>query len=147
MTVVTRGYGNGTLAGTIALVSWRGYGADFAPSPDPCSVLFRGWPGRIPYYVYNRITGNPITGDAANHTWTIAIDGSAAKSLASPQATEIGAGLYSVHVLDSETNGSIIRLDVTSTADSAKIHPVVIATIDAWRYTQRHDFTMKGGHS
>lgn len=33
--LATRGYGNGTLAGTIALVTLRGYGAGVIPAPAP----------------------------------------------------------------------------------------------------------------
>lgn len=67
---------------------------------------------RIAIYVYNSATGLAVTGDAANITVSISLDGGAFSSVGAP--TEIGNGWYYIAPTATQTNGDLLVLKATS---------------------------------
>lgn len=65
-------------------------------------------------FAFNRASGNPVTGDAANITALISKDHGTATALATPSPTEIAAGYYRFTLTQAETNADALDLIVTS---------------------------------
>lgn len=81
-------------------------------------------------FAFNRTTNAPVTGDAANLSCKVSIDGGARVALADTTATELEDGYYLFDVSASETNGSTIDFFPESTTSN-----VVVLTANVSRYT------------
>jgi len=67
---------------------------------------------RIALFVYDSSTGLAVTGDAANITVSVSLDGGAFSSIGAP--TEIGNGWYYIAPTASQTNGDLLVLKAVS---------------------------------
>lgn len=89
-----------------------------------------GEEGWVFYYAYNRITGDPIVADEANHILVLFQNGditSPVSPLNTPeQATAVGNGWHRVLLDASETNAQELILVVTSSTPNAVIEPVFL---------------------
>jgi hypothetical protein len=80
-------------------------------------------------------TGNSTekTGDAANITAQISIDGGVCAATDDTNPTELDAtdapGIYIFDVTQAETNGDLITLFAKSSTSDIKIEPVIIYTV------------------
>lgn len=69
-------------------------------------------------FAFNRLTGVPVTGDAANITADIRIDGGAANPVDDVNPTELSGGKYVFDMAQAETNGDLLGIiPVSTTAD------------------------------
>lgn len=69
-------------------------------------------------FAFDRTTNEPKTGDAANITANLRIDGAAANPVDDANPTELEGGYYYFNITQAETNGdSIVIVPSSSTAD------------------------------
>jgi hypothetical protein len=69
-------------------------------------------------FAFNRTTNAPVTGDAANITANLRIDGGAANAVDDTNPTELEDGYYVFDISQAETNGDLLLLcPASSTAD------------------------------
>lgn len=69
-------------------------------------------------FAFNRTTGNPVTGDAANITANLHIDGGAANPVDDVNPTELSGGYYLFDITQAESNGDLLCIiPVSTTAD------------------------------
>ena len=81
-------------------------------------MLYKAVAGKIPVFAWNKNTGLPVTGDAANITATLSKDGAAAGATSDTNPTEIAGGVYVFDVDTSETNAElVVVIPVSSTAN------------------------------
>jgi hypothetical protein len=96
-------------------------------------------------FAFNKITGDAVTGDAANITANLRLDGGAANPVDDTNPTELEGGYYAFDLTQAETNGDLIVICPSSvTANIAVIGvPGAVWTITAaagagaitWPYT------------
>jgi len=87
----------------------------------------------ITYTAWNSSTGALCTGDSANHTCSLSLNGgSFATATNSP--SEVGAGVYALVLTAAETNADLVTLSVTSSTTSVVIPPVQIVFHDPSDY-------------
>lgn len=81
-------------------------------------------------YAFNRTTLVPITGDAANITANLRIDGGAANAVDDTNPTELENGYYVFDVTQAETNGNMVLLSPISSTSNIQVKgcPEVIFT-------------------
>ena len=89
---------------------------------------------KLAVYLYNALTGTPVTGDAANITAQISLDGGACAATNDTNPTEIDAtdqpGLYLFDLTQAETNANLITVAaVSATSTAYKIDPVAIYAV------------------
>jgi len=81
----------------------------------------------VQYEAYNASTGLPVTGDAANHTITLAYSGTTGSPWSSP--LEVNAttlpGLYSVDLTEAQGLLKLLSLGGTSSTENVEIRPVL----------------------
>jgi hypothetical protein len=77
---------------------------------------------------YNTSTQAVQTGDAANITAVLSIDGGTTSSIGDTNPTEIGGGIYWFDFTQAETNADSFALIATSTTANVVIEPVVMIT-------------------
>lgn len=68
------------------------------------------------------------TGDAANITGSVSLDGAAATGFATAHPTEIGGGLYWQPISQAGTNGNVLGMYWSSGTAGVRIDPVVVFT-------------------
>lgn len=69
-------------------------------------------------FAFNRTTNQPVTGDAANITADIRIDGGAANPVDDVNPTELSGGYYIFDITQTESNGDLLSIiPVSATAD------------------------------
>ncbi len=61
-------------------------------------------------FAFSRTSGNPITGDAANITANLRIDGGAANPVDDTNPQELSNGYYYFDLTDAETNGDLLLI-------------------------------------
>ena len=81
-------------------------------------------------YLYSYDTTNkvPKTGDAANTTGRVSLDGGAVTSFATANPTEIGGGLYWQPLAQAETNGNALAFYWSSPTSGVQIGPLTVFT-------------------
>ena len=89
--------------------------------------------GKVPVYAYDTgDSNNPETGDAANISAEISIDGGASAATTDTNPTELDAtdhpGIYLFDVSAAEMTGSLIVITPVSSTGSIELAPVVITT-------------------
>lgn len=88
---------------------------------------------KISVYAYNTTTGAPVTGDAANITAQISLDGGATAATNDTNPSETDAtdlpGTYVFDMTQAETNANLINLQAVSATGSVRIEPVTIYTL------------------
>jgi len=82
-------------------------------------------------YAHDIANDEPETGDAANITATISLDGAAAGALTDVNPTEIGGGVYWFDLTQAETNAAALSLVSTSVTADVQIDPVLVLTQEA----------------
>lgn len=70
----------------------------------------------VSYYCWNKLTGDPVTGDASNHTVSVIRDGTAATATNSPQeiSSSTSPGWYRVTLTSTEMQADTIAVDPRS---------------------------------
>jgi len=90
---------------------------------------------KVPIYPWNISSSTEVTGDAANITATISIDGAASSPLTDTNPVERDRGVYFFDVTQAETNGNLITIYASSTTSGCYIQPVSIYTMTVERGT------------
>jgi hypothetical protein len=72
-------------------------------------------------FAFNRTTNVPKTGDAANITANLRIDGSAANAVDDINPTELEGGQYIFDISQAETNGDYIQICPSSTTADIQV--------------------------
>ena len=72
-------------------------------------------------FAFNITTGLPKTGDSANITAKISLDGGALASTATPNPTELGGGYYFFPLAQGETNGALILIAPSSVTANIQV--------------------------
>ena len=98
---------------------------------------------KVSIYAFDSGDGNGKTGDAANITAQISIDGGATVATNDTNPTELDAidapGIYIFDLTQAETNGDMIVISVASSTSNIKINPIMIRTKSyIERLSQRH---------
>lgn len=100
-------------------------------------------------FAFNRSTGEPVTGDAANITANLRIDDGTGAAITDTNPTEQEAGYYVFDLTQAETNGDKLTIFPASSTSGVQVIgcPAVIytfnlATLDetrqgVWTYTER----------
>jgi hypothetical protein len=92
-------------------------------------MLFKNQAGQGVYlFAYDTGAGGPKSGDAANITGNVSLDGAANGALATTHPTEIGAGIYWQPLAQAETNANALALAWSSTSSGVQIDPVLALT-------------------
>lgn len=79
-------------------------------------------------YAHDIANDEPETGDAANITATISLDGAAPGPLTDVNPTEIAGGVYWFGLTQAEANAAALALVATSTTADVQIDPVLVLT-------------------
>lgn len=79
-------------------------------------------------YAHDIANDEPETGDAANITATISLDGAAPGPLTDVNPTEIAGGVYWFGLTQAEANAGALALVATSTTADVQIDPVLVLT-------------------
>lgn len=87
----------------------------------------------ITYTAWNSLTGELCTGDSANHTCSLSLNGGAFVT-ATNSPSEVGSGVYALVLTAAETNADLVTLSVTSSTTAVVIPPVQIVFHDANAY-------------
>lgn len=92
-------------------------------------MLFKNVAGqKVHVFAYNNTTGAPVTGDAANITGYVSLDGTA-NAIDDTNPTEVDAtnmpGLYVFDLTQAETNGDGFALYAKSTTANVVLDPIV----------------------
>ncbi len=94
---------------------------------------------KVAVYAYDKTTGAPKTGDAANITAYIAIDGGTPAATNDTNPTELDAtnmkGWYLFDLTQAETNGNLILISPVSGTANILIDPVDVFTKEVMRGT------------
>lgn len=103
-------------------------------------------------FAFDRTTNDPKTGDAANITAKIKIDGGAAGATDDTNPTELESGYYEFDLTQAETNGNLLRLiPVSATGDIQVIGlPGAIYTVDVDAFADallKRDFSSVTGEA
>ncbi len=86
--------------------------------------MFKNTAGQtLRVFAFNTVTSAPVTGDAANITCKVAIDGGSAAALADVNPAETEDGYYLFSISQSETNGD--TLDFYPESSSSNIQVIV----------------------
>lgn len=97
------------------------------------SAMFKNVAGRVTLLAVDTATNLPKTGDAANITAYVKIDGGAVTQLGDTSAAEEDAtnapGLYTFTVAQSESNGDALVFSAKSSTSGVRIVPRVVSTI------------------
>lgn len=97
------------------------------------SAMFKNVAGRVTLLAVDTATNLPKTGDAANITAYVKIDGGAVTQLGDTSATEEDAtnapGLYTFTVAQAESNGDVLVFSAKSSTSGVRIVPRVVSTI------------------
>lgn len=88
--------------------------------------------GKWVVFAFNRTTNAPLTGDAANITANIRIDGGAANAVDDTNPTELEDGFYIFDVTAAETNGTNLLMTPASTTSDIQVIgcPAAVNTLD-----------------
>ncbi|HDZ37152.1 MAG TPA: hypothetical protein ENH62_02510 [Marinobacter sp.] len=89
---------------------------------------------KIAVFAWDNANGVPMTGDAANITAQISIDGGVTAATNDVNPTELDAtdapGVYLFNMIKAETNGGLIILSAVSVTADIDLQPVFIYTQD-----------------
>lgn len=89
----------------------------------------------IQFYAFDSTTNAPKTGDAANITAYVSIDGGAATVLSDTSASEISStlakGSYQFDLTQAETNGNTLLFSAKSSTANVVLYPVLLQTFPA----------------
>lgn len=98
-------------------------------------MLKKNAAGKLFVYAHNILTDAPVTGDAANITAQVSIDGGASAAVADTNPTELAAtdhpGVYVFDLTAAETNGDVLCVSATSTTDGVQLNPQIVYTLPA----------------
>lgn len=90
---------------------------------------------KIAVFVWDNANGAPKTGDAANISAQISIDGAATAATNDVAPTELDAtdakGIYLFDMTQAETNGDLIILSAVSSTADIDLQPVILYTVTA----------------
>jgi len=84
-------------------------------------MLYKKRPQKVPVYAWDKTTGDPKTGDAANITGLISQDGGAPAAIADTNPTEISGGCYVFDVTADETDGDLLVWYASSTSEDIAV--------------------------
>ncbi len=79
-------------------------------------------------YAHDTAADEPETGDAANITATLSLDGGVAGALTDVNPDEIGGGVYWFDLTQAETNAAALSLIAVSVTADVQIDPVLVLT-------------------
>jgi len=81
-------------------------------------------------FAFNRNTNIPVTGDAAQITANLRIDGGSANAIDDINPTELGDGYYVFDITQAESNGDYILISPTSSTSDVQVMgcPVALDT-------------------
>lgn len=104
-------------------------------------ALFKNLTGqKIAVYAHDTAADAPKTGDAANITAQLSLDGAATAATNDVNPTELDAtdapGIYIFSMTTAETNGHMLILSAVSATADVSIEPVIIYTLPNWTATQ-----------
>ncbi len=87
---------------------------------------------KLAVYAYDKISGLPKTGDAANITAQISKDGAATAATNDVNPTELDStdapGIYIFDMLQAETNTDLIVLSAVSATTGVVLEPIILHT-------------------
>lgn len=84
---------------------------------------------KLAVYAFDPTTGDAVTGDSANITATISLDGAAGAATNDANPTEIGTtGVYVFYPTQAETNADLIVLAAVSGTADVLIEPLIVFT-------------------
>jgi hypothetical protein len=95
--------------------------------------MFKNTAGqKVAVYAYD--LNGPKTGDAANITGKVFLDGAAANAIDDTNPTELDStnapGVYVFDLTQAETNGDMIVLQAKSTTVGVQINPIMLYTVN-----------------
>jgi hypothetical protein len=94
--------------------------------------MLKNQAGKVAVFAWDGAAGAPKTGDAANITAKISIDGGSAASVTDTNPVEIDdtdmPGVYVFDLSASETNGDMLVVQAVSSSNDISIRPVTIYT-------------------
>ncbi|MBW7907170.1 MAG: hypothetical protein LC135_01975 [Phycisphaerae bacterium] len=90
-------------------------------------MLIRGRPATVLIYAYDLDTGAPVSGDAANISAALSLDGGEAEALAAPAEVDAAAlpGWYAYALDADQTDADVLLLAAASSTSGVTIDPVV----------------------
>lgn len=92
---------------------------------------------KLSVFAYDSTTGDPVTGDAANITAQLSLDGGTSAATNDTNPTELDAtdhpGIYIFDMTQAETNANMINLSAVSATANVLLEPVIVYTEPATR--------------
>jgi hypothetical protein len=86
--------------------------------------MYRNTAGTLKVFAFNRTTNAPVTGDSANITCRVSLDGGARAALVDTNPTELEDGYYLFDVTAAETNGTTADFFPESSTPGVQVIPV-----------------------
>jgi hypothetical protein len=86
--------------------------------------MYRNTAGTLKVFAFNRTTNAPVTGNAAQITCRVSLDGGARAALADTNPTELEDGYYLFNVTAGETNGITADFFPESSTPNVQVIPV-----------------------